>query len=112
MDQKKEIKAEEKMGKTNELEVVFSEPVEFDKKTVEKLDLSGLKNLTGKDMKEIDRMLRSMGHTEHDPELTADGAIHYAARAAGKPLEFFNALPIRDARKVKVKVLNFLLYMA
>lgn len=108
MAEKKEMAG--KVVEEKKIEVVFTAPVKFEGEEVERLDLSGLRELKGKDVKEIDRILRRMGHNEPDPELTADGAVLYACRATGRPVEFFDQLPMTEARRVKVRVLDFLLF--
>ena len=42
------------------------------------------------------------------PEMTMEYACIFAARASGKPVEFFQSMRPRDAIKVKAAVTNFL----
>lgn len=89
-------------------EIIFKKPYVFEKKTYEKIDLSGLENMTGKEYAKIEKMLRMTGTTSLNPETTPEGAFMYASQAAGVPVEFFDKLPIKEAKKVKAMVVNFL----
>lgn len=93
----------------NDLVIRFKKPFSFEKKEYSEVDLSGLENLTGNDMIEVERMLRAEGITSLSADLSPKGLIFYAMRAAKLPLEFFEQLPLREARKVKTRVLNFFL---
>lgn len=42
------------------------------------------------------------------PEMSLEYACIISSRASGKPVEFFKALPPKDALKVKNRVTNFL----
>lgn len=92
----------------NPLEIIFKEPYQFEKETYEKLDLSGLENMTGRDYATIEKLLRMQGVTTINPETTPEGAYMYASHVAKVPVEFFDELPLKEARKVKATVINFL----
>ncbi len=92
----------------NPLEIIFKKPCVFEGNTYEKLDLSGLENMTGKDYANIERALRVTGITTLNPETTPEGAYMYASRVTGVPVEFFDNLPLKEAKKVKAVVVNFL----
>ncbi len=94
---------------TQRLIVRLKKPFMFEKKEYSEVDLSGLEHITGFDMINIEKKLHDSGIGSYDPELTAMGAFLYAACATGLPVEFFYQLPVMEARKVKVKVLVFLL---
>lgn len=93
--------------KQNPLLVEFKKPFRFEDKEYTSVDLNGLEDLTGTDMKEVEKMLRAMGMSSFQADFSVEGAFLYAARAAKLPVEFFDVLPLKEARKVKVKVQNF-----
>ncbi len=93
----------------NEMIVKFRKPFTFEGKEYDSVDLSGLENLTGADMQEVEQILRARGISSFHTDFSAEGSLLYAARAAKLPIEFFTALPLREARKVKVRVANFFL---
>lgn len=92
----------------NPLEIIFKKPYVFEGETYKSLDLSGLENMTGKEYAKIEKMLRMTGITTLNPETTPEGAYMYASQATGVPVEFFNNLPLKEAKKVKTVVVNFL----
>lgn len=104
----KNIKTELENSNTPLL-VQFNKPFVFEGNEYTSVDLSGLEDLTGMDMQEVERMLRAKGISSFHADFAAEGAVLYAARAAKLPIEFFDALPLKEARKVKVRVQNFFL---
>ncbi|MCM1245911.1 MAG: phage tail assembly protein [Roseburia sp.] len=90
------------------LEIVFKKPYVFEGETYEKLDLSKLEDMTGKDYVKIEKMLRMAGVTTLNPETTPEGVYMYASQAAGLPVEFFENLPLKETKKIKAAVVNFL----
>lgn len=114
MSEKKEVgneagSAGETTAEERPLVVVFRKPYEFEKKKYDSVDLGGLELMTGQDMLQAERELRSQGLTSLTADITADGLLKYASVATNQPIEFFECLPLREARKVKMRVLNFLL---
>ncbi len=103
--------AEKRSEKEKEdvLVVNFKKPFMFEEKEYKELDLRGLEELTGKDMQNAERVLHERGITSFNAEFTSEGALLYASWAAKVPIEFFDALPLREARKVKTRVINFFL---
>ncbi len=91
----------------NDLVVGFKKPFIFEGKEYTEVDLSGIENLTGKNLMEVEKRLRAKGIASVTADLTADGLLMYAAEASKMPIEFFEQLPIREARKVKVRIMNF-----
>lgn len=90
------------------LEITFKKPFVFEKKTYEKVDISDLKNMTGKQFINIENMIKTLGVTSLNPESTLEGAFVYASQTSGLPIEFFEALPAKEAKKVKMAVINYL----
>lgn len=92
----------------NLLKIDFKKPYTFEGKTYDGIDLSPLEDMTGSDFIRIEKEVRQLGINNLNPETTAEGAYTYAARAAGVPFEFFRKLPLKEARKTKAVVVNFL----
>ena len=102
-------KSQEQNQEKNQMLVEFKKPFCFEGKEYTSVDLSGKEELTGMDMQEVEKMLRARGISSFHADFAAEGALFYAARAAKLPIEFFYALPLKEARKVKVRVQNFFL---
>lgn len=88
--------------------ILFAKPFEFEGKTYEGLDLSGLDDLTGDDLLEADRAYSATGNYSPVPELTLAYTFSLAATVGGVPQEFFKRLPGKEALKVKNEVVRFL----
>lgn len=102
-------KQEEGVTQESDLVIRFKRPFTFEGQEYAELDLSGLESLTGSDMQDAERILRAKGISTFHADFSAEGTLLYASQAAGLPIEFFNALPLREARKVKTRVMNFFL---
>lgn len=92
---------------SNPLEIVFEKAHEYKGKTYEKVDLFGLESMTGQQLIDMEK-LGTTGLPNINQEMTVEGAFLYASHAADLPIGFFYSLPIKEARKVKVAVINFL----
>lgn len=99
-------KTEEK-AKENDLLVNFTRTYKFEEKEIAEVDLSGMDNLTTKDMIKANKVLQSNGTFSAVPEMTMEYAVVIAASATGIPVEFYNNLSPRDAIKLKTKVTGF-----
>lgn len=100
------------MNETAEVEqdttvLAFAKPYEFEGKTYEKIDLSGLENLTAEDMIESEKFLSKMGIYSPIPEMSTQYVCKIASRVTGKPIEFFKGLPPKEVIKLKNRVTNF-----
>lgn len=102
-------KKEEDVKQESDLVIQFKKPFVFEGQEYKQLDLSGLEGLTGSDMQDAERILRAKGISSFHADFSAEGTLLYASQAAGLPIEFFYALPLREARKVKTRVTNFFL---
>jgi len=87
--------------------VRFSKPYSFEKKSYAGIDLSGMEQLSAKDMIEAEKYLSKKGIISPIPEMTMEYVGFIANRATGQPIEFFTGLPPKDAIKVKNKVSGF-----
>jgi hypothetical protein len=107
-----EVNETEQEVQDNGKYIFLKTPIDFEGENYEKIDLSGLDELTGNDLKKIDRMYRriSRGITAMTKELDLTYIQLVAAEATGLPIEFFDALKAKDSTTVEVVVRNFLLY--
>ena len=86
-------------------------PVEFEGKHYEEIDLSGLDGLTGRDVRELDRLFKMKGGRVGSSVKEFDSIYLQlvAAKATELPLEFFDCISIRDATALEVEIRNFLI---
>lgn len=82
-------------------------PITFEDKTYDKIDLSGLDNLTAADMIAANKILDRTGSFTFLPEMSLEYACIIASKASGLPIEFFKALHPKVAVKVKNRVTAF-----
>lgn len=80
----------------------------FEGKEYTEIDLSGLDNLTGKDMIAAQKVLDRNGSFSFLPEMSLQYACVLASRASKLPIEFFEGLHPREALRLKNKVTGFL----
>lgn len=88
--------------------VVFKKPVLFEGTSYDSVDLGGLENLSAADMIAVNKTIERGGTVNVLPEMSLEYACLISARASGKPVEFFKALPPKEALKIKNRVTNFL----
>lgn len=88
--------------------VTFKKPFIFEGESYENVDLSGLESLSAADMIAVNKIIERSGTVNVLPEMSLEYACLISARASGKPVEFFKALPPKEALKVKNRVTNFL----
>lgn len=91
----------------NEYTVVFNKPYTFEGETYDKIDLSGLDNLTAADMIAANNILDRTGSFTFLPEMSLEYACIIAAKATKLPVEFFKGLHPKEAVKVKNRVTVF-----
>lgn len=87
--------------------VMLAKPYMFEGKEYTEVDLSGLENITAKDMIEANKIYDRAGGFSIMPELSMEYALVIATRASKYPIEFFYGLQPRDAMRVKNKVTSF-----
>lgn len=88
--------------------IEFSKPYFFEGVEYKEIDLSGLEGLSAADMLAINKRLERTSGVSVMPEVSLEYALNLAARAAAQPIEFFTALPVKEAIKVKNRVMGFL----
>jgi len=88
--------------------VMFKKPVLFEGLSYDSVDLSGLENLSAADMIAVNKTIERGGTVNVLPEMSLEYACLISARATGRPVEFFKALPPKEALKIKNRVTSFL----
>lgn len=93
----------------NEDAVTLSTPVKFEGQVVKEIDMSRLKDMTGIDAQNIEKIYRkTTKNLSAAPETTTDYAIAAASYITELPVEFFKQLNLRDITKIKNRVINFI----
>lgn len=91
----------------NKYLIKFRKPFIFEDETYKEIDLSGLEDLSARDMIQAQRTMERSGSINVLPEMSLEYACIFASKATKMPVEFFQALPPKEAIKVKNKVTNF-----
>ena len=99
--------AETQKQEENKYLIKFRKPFIFEYETYKEIDLSGLEDLSAKDMIQVQRTMERSGSINVLPEMSLEYACIFASKATKIPVEFFQALPPKEAIKVKNKVTNF-----
>ena len=99
--------AETQKQEENKYLIKFRKPFIFEDETYKEIDLSGLEDLSAKDMIQAQRTMERSGSINILPEMSLEYACIFASKATKIPVEFFQALPPKEAIKVKNKVTNF-----
>ena len=86
----------------------FKKPYSFEGETFTEVDLSGLEDISAADLCKVGKMVKKIDGVDPIAEMSLPYAIFMAARVTGKPLEFFQQLPAREAVKLKNLVVGFL----
>ena len=92
----------------NALVMKLDKPFTFEGQTYTEVDLSGMEDMTTADLCAVGKIMAKQGMVTPMPEVTVDYAMYMAARASGKPVEFFKGLPPKEAIKLKGIVVGFL----
>lgn len=87
--------------------ITFKKPFVWEDNTYTGVDLSGLEDLSARDMISTQRMMERSGSINVLPEMSLEYACIFASKASGLPQEFFQSLPPREAIKVKNRVTSF-----
>lgn len=98
---------EEVTAEENKYVIKFRKPFVFEDETYEEIDLSGMEDLSAKDMIQAQRIMEKSGSINVLPEMSLEYACIFAAKATKMPVEFFQALPPKEAVRVKNKITNF-----
>lgn len=99
--------AEDGGEEENSYYIKFRKPFVWEDETYEGVDLSGMEDLSARDMIQAQRTMEKSGSINVLPEMSLEYACIFASKAAKMPVEFFQALPPKEAVKVKNRVTNF-----
>lgn len=102
-----EAEAQKTDAEENDFYIKFKKPYTFEDKTYDGVDLSGLEDLSARDMIQTQRTMERSGSINVLPEMSLEYACIFASKATDLPPEFFQELPPREAIKVKNRVTNF-----
>lgn len=91
----------------NKYLIKFRKPFVWEDNTYTEIDLSGLEDMSARDMIQAQRTMERSGSINVLPEMSLEYACIFASKATKMPVEFFQALPPKEAIKVKNKVTNF-----
>lgn len=86
----------------------FRKPYKFEGQEYTEVDLSAMEDMTAADLCAVGKIMTRLGIVNPVAEMTVDYAIYMAARASGKPVEFFQGLPTKEGIKLKNMVTGFL----
>ena len=92
----------------NALVMKLDKPFTFEGQTYTEVDLSAMEDMTAADLCAVGKIMTRLGIVNPVAEMTVDYAIYMAARASGKPVEFFQGLPTKEGIKLKNMVTGFL----
>lgn len=103
-------KVEEKDAKDEEdtLKIVFKKPITWEDETYKEIDLSGLEDLSARDMIQAQRAMEKSGSMNVMPELSLEYACIMASKATGIPVEFFQNLPMKESGRLKNRITTFI----
>jgi hypothetical protein len=87
--------------------IVFKKPFVWEDETYTEIDLSGLEDLSAKDMIQTQRVMEKSGSINVLPEMSLEYACIFASKATKMPVEFFQALPPKEAAKLKNRITSF-----
>lgn len=86
----------------------FRKPYKFEGVEYTEVDLSAMEDMTAADLCAVGKIMTKLGIVNPVAEMTVDYAIYMAARASGKPVEFFQGLPPKEGIRLKNMVTGFL----
>ena len=95
-------------GEEESLVLKFRKPYKFEGREYTEVDLSAMEDMTAADLCAVGKIMTRLGIVNPVAEMTVDYAIYMAARASGKPVEFFQGLPTKEGIKLKNMVTGFL----
>lgn len=107
-DEEKEEMAIQEMDE-NEHILILTKSYHFGGKTIDRIDLSGLDNLTTKDLEYADRVIARMNHAPEDKFTDVLWNRMIAVRTTGLSREFFAELRSRDMLAVVGTIRQFFL---
>ncbi|EET60350.1 hypothetical protein BRYFOR_07546 [Marvinbryantia formatexigens DSM 14469] len=91
----------------NKYLIKFRKPFVWEDNTYTEIDLSGLEDMSARDMIQVQRTMERSGSINVLPEMSLEYACIFASKATKMPVEFFQAMPPKEAIKIKNKITNF-----
>lgn len=102
-----EVAAAPEEQEENKYLIKFRKPFLWEDETYTEIDMSGLEDMSARDMIQAQRIMEKSGSINVLPEMSLEYACIFAAKATKMPVEFFQSLPPKEAIKVKNRVTNF-----
>jgi hypothetical protein len=87
----------------------LSHPYKYDDEEISELDMSGIENLTGRDIKKAQAIMTRHGNVTTFLESNVEFLQLMAAAACGKEVEFIEELNAKDTTRVKNWVSGYFL---
>ena len=91
-----------------DMKIIFNKPFNFEGKEYKEVNLSGMNDLTTKDLLDADKQFNASGQMSLMNEMTTGYACIIASKSTKLPIEFFENLPANEGLKVKNTVMSFL----
>lgn len=91
----------------NYLLINFDKTYNFEGEAFNKLDLSKIEDINGRQLTAIEKAFCKTGVVSTTPETTSTYAKIIATAVTGLPAEFFEDLPGKEIRKIKTAVTRF-----
>lgn len=91
----------------NKYLIKFRKPFVWEDNTYTEIDLSGLEDMSARDMIQVQRTMERSGSINVLPEMSLEYACIFASKATKMSVEFFQAMPPKEAIKIKNKITNF-----
>lgn len=90
--------------------IALSKSYKFEGAEINKVDLSGLEDLTTADGEYIDRVMAKMNYHPRDKFRDITYTKHIAMKVTNLPIEFFNALKWKDQQAITSRIAVYFLY--
>lgn len=81
--------------------VIFSKAYKFEGEEISELDLSGIDNLSARQLCNVEKKFETSGNFSALKEMNLTYALFVAAEVSARPIEFFDQLRAKDALKIK-----------
>lgn len=93
-------------NQNEDLVIKLKKPFTFEGEEIKSIDLSNIEKLTGAQLAKFETTTQNLGLMV--PEITMPYAFLVAEAVTGKPIELFEALPAKEAVKLKRAVSSFM----
>ncbi|MBO5032146.1 MAG: phage tail assembly protein [Lachnospiraceae bacterium] len=90
--------------------ITLSKTYKFEGEEINKVDLSGLEDLTTADGEYVDRVMAKMNYHPRDKFRDITYTKHIAMKVTNLPIEFFNALKWKDQQAITSRIAVYFLY--